>query len=304
MPEPLEIVDSHHHLMDMSLATYAWLVPGAMHRYGKVDPISGNYLPTDYRADIAPYRIVADVHVEAHRDHHFDPVEETRWLGGLHRTTGCPTVSVGSALLEAPDVADVLAGHAAFDFVRGVRSSPDTGGTFGPASPAHGASMDDPAWRKGFALLERHGFTCDLLVLYPVMDKLVRLARDFPKTSIILNHMAYPPSDLDVDKMAIWRKAIEAAADCPNVVMKVSGMCLGGQPWREANHLEPIRFVLEAMGVERCMFGSNFPVDRLAGSFSTIVEGMRNAVAPLGERALRQFFRDTAARVYRIALPG
>ena len=52
------------------------------------------------------------------------------------------------------------------------------------------------------------------------------------------------------------------------------------------------------------MFGSNFPVDRLAGSFGTIVEGMRSAVAPLGERALRQFFRDTAARVYRIPLPA
>ena len=75
-------------------------------------------------------------------------------------------------------------------------------------------------------------------------------------------------------------------------------------PWQAGPHLEPIRFLLKAFGVERCMFGSNFPVDRLAGSFGTIVEGMRSAVAPLGERALRQFFRDTAARVYRIPLPA
>ena len=303
MAEPLEIVDSHHHLMDMSLASYAWMAKGAMHRYGPVDPISRNYLPADYRADVAPYRIVADVHVEGHRDSHFDPVEETRWLDGLRRTTGIPTVCVAGALLESTDVGEVLAKHAAFEFVRGVRSSPDTGAAFGPASPAHGASMDDPAWRDGYALLERHGFVVDLLVLYPMMDKLVRLARDFPKTTVILNHMAYPPADLDAAKMAVWRRAIEAAAACPNVVMKVSGQSLGGVPWRAEPHIEPIRFLIQAFGVERCMFGSNFPVDRLAGSFSAIVEGMRSAVAPLGEKALRQFFRDTAARVYRIALP-
>ena len=303
MAEPFEIVDSHHHLMDMSLASYAWMAKGAMHRYGPVDPISRDYLPADYRADVAPYRIVADVHVEGHRDHHFDPVDETIWLDGLRQSTGCPTVCVAGAPLEEPDVGDVLARHAKFEFVRGIRSSPDTGSAFGPASSAKGTSMDDKAWRDGFAMLERHNLSCDLLVLYPVMDKLVRLAGDFPKTTIILNHMAYPPADLDVDKMAIWRRAIEAAADCPNVVMKVSGQSLGGVPWRAAPHAEPIRFLLKAFGAERCMFGSNFPVDRLAGSFGTIVEGMRSAVAPLGDRALRQFFRDTAARVYRIALP-
>jgi predicted TIM-barrel fold metal-dependent hydrolase len=299
-----EIVDSHHHLMDLGKASYTWMRPGAMHRYGRVDPISRNYLPRDYRADTALYRIVADVHVEGHRDHHYDPLDETKWLAELNRRTGCPTVCIGSAALEADNIAEVLSGHAAFAFVRGIRSSPDTGTLLGPNATGRSVSMDDPQWRRGFALLEQHGFVCDLLGLYPQMEKVVRLARDFPRTTIILNHMAYPPADLNTDGMAAWRKSMELVAPCTNVFMKVSGMCLGGPPWRAEHHRQPIRDVLGLFGAERCMFGSNFPVDRLVGSFATIVEGMRTAVSHLNAADQRKFFRDTAAQVYRIALPA
>lgn len=304
MADTLEIVDSHHHLMDLGLASYAWMKPGSQHRYGKVDPISRNYLSADYRSDTAPYHIVADVHVEGHRDHHHDPLDETRWLAELQRQSGCPTVCIGGASLEAPNIAAVLAGHAAYPFVRGIRSSPDTGTLLGPNATGKNVSMDDRAWRAGFALLEKHNFVCDLLGLFPQMEKVAHVARDFPRTTIILNHMAYPPADLNAEGMAQWRKAIEMIAPCTNVVMKVSGMCLGGPPWRAELHREPVRHVIATLGVERCMFGSNFPVDRLAGSFTTIVEGMRSAVSHLSASQQRQFFRDTAARVYRIDLPA
>jgi predicted TIM-barrel fold metal-dependent hydrolase len=299
MSEPVEIVDSHHHLMDFSEASYAWLKPGGMHRYGPNDPIARNYLPEDYRRDTAGYRVIADVHVEGHRDHHHHPVDETRWLARLNQGTGCPTVCVGAADLEAGDIAEVLAGHAAFPFARGIRSTPKQmiGGVM-----MGNATIDDERWRRGYAMLERHNFVCDLLVQYPDMDKAAQLARDFPRTTLILNHMAYPPADLNPREMAVWRKSLEAVAPLPNVVMKVSGMCLGGTPWRSEFHLQPIRDVLGIFGADRCMFGSNFPVDRLAGSFDTIVSGMRTAVSNLPEGAQRQFFRDTAARVYRIPL--
>ncbi|MBM3346423.1 MAG: thioesterase [Betaproteobacteria bacterium] len=302
MSTAFEIVDSHHHLMELGKSSYAWLRPGAMHRYGKVDPISRDYLPRDYRADTSLYRIVADVHVEGHRDHHHDPIDETRWLAELHRETGIPTVCIGSASLEADNVAEVLAGHAAYAFARGIRSSPEAQALLGPNATSRSVSMDDRNWRDGFAMLEKHGFVCDLLGLYPRMEKVVRLARDFPRTTIILNHMAYPPADLNAEGMAAWRKSMELVAPCGNVFMKVSGMCLGGPPWRAENHLQPIRDVLAILGPARCMFGSNFPVDRLAGSFATIVKGMRAAVSHLSEAEQRGFFRDNAARVYGIAL--
>jgi predicted TIM-barrel fold metal-dependent hydrolase len=241
------------------------------------------------------------VHVEGHRDHHHLPVDETRWLARVHRESGLPSVCVGAADLEKEDIAEVLAGHAAFDFARGIRSTPRQ--MFNGAMMGN-AAMDDPRWRRGYALLERHNFVCDLLVQYPDMAQAVQLASDFPRITLILNHMAYPPANLNAEGMAAWRKALETLAPLSNVVMKVSGMCLGGTPWRSEFHLQPIRDVIGILGAERCMFGSNFPVDRLAGSFDTIVSGMREAVSKLTDQAQRQFFRDTAARVYRIALPA
>lgn len=304
MNPTFDIVDSHHHLMDLTVADYTWMKKGAGHRYGPVDAISRDYLPADYRADTAGYRVVADVHVEGHRDHHHDPLDETRWLADLRQRTGVPTVAIGAATLESENIAEVLAGHAHFDFVRGVRSSPDTGTLLGASATTKSISMDDARWRDGFALLEKHGFVCDLLGLYPAADKIVRLARDFPRTTLILNHMAYPPADLNPDGMRTWRDAMEKIAACPNVVMKVSGMCLGGPPWRVEPHREPIRDVIRVFGVERCLFGSNFPVDRLVGSFANLVEGMRAAVSHLNESQQRAFFRDNAARVYRIPIAG
>lgn len=301
MSELYEIVDSHHHLFDFGEASYSWLKPGSMHRFGSIDPIARNYLPDDYRRDTAGYRVVADVHVEGHRDHGHHPVDETRWLARLRQDTGLPSVCVGAADLEKEDIAEVLADHAAFDFARGVRSTPRQ--MFNGAMMGN-AAMEDERWRRGYALLERHNFVCDLLVQYPDMAQAAQLARDFPRTTLILNHMAYPPVDLNAEDLAAWRTALEAVAPLANVVMKVSGMCLGGVPWRSEFHLQPILDVIGILGAERCMFGSNFPVDRLAGSFDTIVSGMRAAVSKLPDQAQRQFFRDTAARVYRIGLPA
>jgi predicted TIM-barrel fold metal-dependent hydrolase len=221
----------------------------------------------------------------------------------LHDQTGIPTVCVGAAALESEDIADVLAGHASFAFMRGIRSTPKLNQPIVGMAGSGGASMDDKRWRDGYAQLERHGFVCDLLVQYPQMEEAARVAREFPRTTMVVNHLAYPSPDLDPGRMATWRKALELIAREPNVVLKVSGQSLGGVPWRAENHIGPIRDAVSIMGAGRCMFGSNFPVDRLAGSFGIIVEGMRAAVSHLSDAEQRQFFRDNAARVYRIALP-
>ena len=79
-------------------------------------------------------------------------------------------------------------------------------------------------------------------------------------------------------------------------------MCLGGTPWRMQNHALAVRDAIRILGIERCMFGSNFPVDRLAGSFDTILSGLQAIVADLPAAQQRQLFCGTAGRVYRIPL--
>jgi predicted TIM-barrel fold metal-dependent hydrolase len=296
MLERMDIVDSHHHFFDFRSATYPWLAPGRRHRFGDVTPIARDYATVEYEADVAPHRIIADVHVEAHRASHHDPIEETRWLNELRRTTGRPSVCIAAAALDGEGVADRLAAQAQFDFVRGIRDWPDS-----PHRPMHeGRSrLDDPGWRSGFSRLADHDFLCEIITDYIRLEALARLAADFPATTIVVNHMAYPMADLDEGRMRDWEKAIERIAPHRNVVMKISGMCLGGPPWRLESHEDPIRHVIRTLGAERCMFGSNFPVDRLVGSFDRIASGVASIVDRLG--AVDAVFRDTATRLYRLA---
>src|SRR5437764_681752 len=102
------------------------------------------FLPDDFRRDAVGHRVVATVHMEAEREI-ADEVGETRWLAGLRKEHGLPTVAVGHARFEAPDVGEVLAGHAAFDFVRGIRQKPAAAARPDAARRGAPGSMDDPA---------------------------------------------------------------------------------------------------------------------------------------------------------------
>src|SRR5215470_723308 len=120
---PFAIIDPHQHFWDLKRNYYPWLcdaVPIAF-RYGDYSSLKRNYLPTDYRHDHGPYRVVKTVHVQANWDP-ADPVAETRWLETVAAEYGLPSACVGQALLDRDDVADVLAGHAQSSLVRGIRN--------------------------------------------------------------------------------------------------------------------------------------------------------------------------------------
>ena len=117
----------------------------------------------------------------------------------------------------------------------------------------------------------------------------MRLARDFPDTTIVLNHTGLP---LGEDARA-WRAAMAALAACPNLAVKISGM---GAPVREF-----VLAAIELFGVERCMFASNYPVDSLRASFATLYSGFEDITHGMPEADRRGLFHDNAVRVYRMA---
>jgi predicted TIM-barrel fold metal-dependent hydrolase len=159
--------------------------------------------------------------------------------------------------------------------------------------------MDDPKWRRGYALLERHGFSCDIQTPWWHMDALAELAADFPRTQIVVVHTGLP-SDRSAEGLAAWRGALENAAAQPNVAIKVSGLGEPGRPWSLRSNGPVIRDAIAIFGADRAMFASNYPVDSIVGSFQTIYDGFRAAVAdrPLAER--RALFHDNAIRIYRL----
>jgi predicted TIM-barrel fold metal-dependent hydrolase len=298
--DDLPIIDPHQHFWDLGRNYYPWLSdPKPIRfRYGDYSALKRNYLPPDYRRDAGALNIVKTVHVEA-LWHPSDPTGETRWLDELAVEYGLPSAVIGAAFFDRADIDEVLAKHARSRLVRGVRSFPASAETV--AQEARGAvgSMDDPKWRRGYALLEKHGFSFDLQTPWWHFEAAAELARDFPKTQIVVVHTGLP-ADRSAEGLAAWRAALETVAAERNVAIKISGLGRRGLPWTLTANGGIIRDAINIFGPERAMFASNYPVDSLAGSFQMIYGGFRAAVSNRLIEERRMLFHDNAARIYRL----
>jgi len=296
----LQIIDAHHHLWDLERNYYPWLTdkPKRSEILGEYLGIRRTYMPEDYRRDTSGFKIAKTVHVEAEHDRNHQ-VTETAWLHEMNANFGFPNAVVGHVWFTDPECEAKLAAHSAFPLFRGVRSKPitserpDTGlrGTLG--------TMDDPKWRTGYALLEKHNLSFDLRVPYWHLDEAAELAQDFPKTPIALNHTGYP-WDRSPEGLAGWRKSMEALARSPNVHVKVSELGLPDRPWTVESNRGVVLDAISIFGIERCMFGSNFPVAGLFAPYSTILRGMFDILKDRQEAELVAFFYANAKRFYRI----
>ena len=313
----LPIVDPHHHLWDHNGNTYY------------LDQLLGDLT--------SGHNIVATVFLQcfwAYRTSGPDgmrPVGETEFVAGVaaeaqRRKTHANICAgiVGFADLRLGDAVDeVLEAHtiAGAGRFRGIRhitarhprflASMSTPPTFG--------LMADPTFRKGFARLGARGLSYDAWLYHTQIDQLVDLARAFPDTPIVLNHVGGP---LGVgpyrgkrqEVFAAWHAAIKTLATCPNVHMKLGGlaMVVNGFDFHE-NVLPPssgemadawrpyMEALIEAFGASRCMFESNFPVDKAMCAYPTMWNAFKRIAAGASAAEKAALFHDTAARFYRIA---
>jgi predicted TIM-barrel fold metal-dependent hydrolase len=291
------VIDAHQHFWEPSIHDYPWLRPGARipFRYGDYESIKRRYLPPEYREDAQGQNVCASVYVEAEWNPS-DPVGETRYVSGLATQFGLPNAIVAQAWLDRPDAGDVLAGQAGFPLVRGVRHKPG-----GPDAPGQAGLtlMSDDQWRRGYALLETHSLSFDLQTPWWNLAEGVALARDFPATVILLNHTGLPSDRTDAGLNA-WHRAMASFAEQHNVRVKISGLGQPGRAWTTAENRWIVRETIATFGAERCMFGSNFPVDSLCASFATIFGGFRDIVEDLPLEDQKRLFYGTAREVYRI----
>jgi predicted TIM-barrel fold metal-dependent hydrolase len=296
----IPLIDAHQHFWDLEQNYLPWLSDerAVPFRYGDYGPIRRTYLPADYRRDAASFRVAKTVYVETEWDPS-DPVGETRWVQEINAATGFPHAIVAQAWLDREDVEDVLAAQCAFPLVRGIRQKPKAAAS--PENAVRGAlgSMDDPIWRAGFALLEKHRLSFDLQTPFWHLDAALDLARDFPATRIILNHAGLP-ADRSEEGLAAWRQAMAAFAEAGNVAVKISGLGQPGAAWTVHSNGQIMRDTIAMFGVDRCMFASNFPVDSLCADFKTIYCGFFEATRDLPEVDRAKLFHDNAARIYRL----
>jgi predicted TIM-barrel fold metal-dependent hydrolase len=294
------IVDAHQHFWDPIANDHPWLRPDVLiaFRYGDYSTIKRRYLPADYLADAVGHNISETVYVETEWNPG-TPIDETRYACGLAERYGLPSAIVAQAWLDREDVTMVVSGQATFPPVRSVRHKPG-----GPATPdALGGQrtlMSDETWRRGYALLEQHGLHFDLQTPWWNLDEAARLARDFPRTLVILNHAGLP-ADRSAQGLAGWHAAMARFAEEPNVRVKISGIGQRGRPWSVEDNRWIVEEIIAMFGAHRAMFASNFPVDGLCGSFDTIYSGFKRIAARYSQADQAQLFCETARNVYRTA---
>lgn len=301
--DDLPIIDAHHHFWDLSQKAHPWLVgaPLSAFRYGDYSGIRRDFLPDDYRRGAAGHNVVTTVTMEGEWNED-DLVAESRWMTQVAARHGLPAAHVSRTILHADGAAEELARHAAFPIVRGIRHKP----TAAP-SPDHvergvAGGMGDPKWRRGYAALARNGLHFELQAPWWHVGELLDLISAFPETPVVINH-AFLPVDRSADALVSWRAAVKRAASAPQVTMKISGIGIKGRPWTLEEQRPVIGDLIDAFGVERCMFASNFPVDSLVGSLDTIYAGFKAATADLPRADRIKLFHDNAVRIYRLEVP-
>lgn len=301
MPD-FPIVDPHMHLWDLERIRYPWLTPPLpVGITGDVSAIARTYRLDDYFRDVSAegtaLRVAKVVHVEAGAEPE-DSLAETCWLQSIADARGFPQALVVHVELQSPQAAAQLAEHAGYRNVRGVRQilnwHSDPAKSYTPRD-----LLQNAAWQRGFALLRRHGLSFDLQIYPAQMPDAARLASRHPDTPLVLNH-AGMPVDRDAAGLEAWRSGMKALAQQPNVTVKISGLAMLDWRWTPESIRPFVLETLELFGVDRCMFASNFPVDRLFGPFARSYAAYERLLAGCSAAELRKLFAANAERVYRI----
>lgn len=313
----LPIIDPHHHLWDRP----RW-----------------RYLLDELRADLAcGHRIVATVHLEAGAMHradgpaHLRPVGETTFVAGIaamsescqYGPTRVAAGIVGYADLRHDRAAETLEAHVAAGGgrFRGIRQTATWDAEFGamfPLSQAPEGLLDDAEFRRGFADLARLGLSFEAWGYTAQLPAVARLAAAFPDVPIIVNHLGgILGAEIFAPRLAAtraaWLRDIAALARLPNVAMKLGGLGM----WMTGTrfHMSPfpptspmlaeafrpwVEPAIEAFGPERCMFESNFPVDKGSFGYGVFWNACKRLTAGVSAEARAALFAGTAARVYRL----
>jgi predicted TIM-barrel fold metal-dependent hydrolase len=295
------VVDAHIHFWDQSIDGLRWafLDPTFDHpRLGRLKELAApRYAAAELRADIGAVDLDKFVHVQAAAASG-DPVVETAWLQTIAdgaRSRGekdWPTAIVGYCNLADPDtVTDVIERHRQHDRFRGIRDL------------ASGMRLRDPATIDGYRHAAATGATIEVMTSWDHYDAFAAVVDSAPPTQWVLGHSGLP-TERDDAYYAQWIEGLRGLARrVPGLVCKISALASGADPnWTVDSIRRWVLGCIEAFGTDRCMFASNWPVDKLFGRYPDLYAAYEAIVRAAGctEDEVDALFASNAERVYAI----
>lgn len=299
IPSPVRfpIVDAHHHIW--RLADLPWLNgPPVPRIFGDYSAIRRDYPIEEYLEDIASSQVVKSVYVQAN----WAPEraqDEVAWVQSVADNCGFPHAIVGYADLEQDGCARVLDEQMRFRNMRGIRQQLHWHVNTQYRFASRPDLMKSPKWQRGLREVADRKLLFELQVFATQMADAAEVAQDFPTVKFILTH-AGMLEDFSPENVELWQAGMRSLAACPNVYVKLSG--LGTFEHRcDVALWKPIcDQTIAEFGANRCMFGTNFPIEKLWTSYDNIVTVVRQCIADLAPADQRSILHDTAALVYRL----
>jgi predicted TIM-barrel fold metal-dependent hydrolase len=291
------IIDSHHHIWRFDKTP--WLNgPPVPRIFGAYEPLRRDYTIEEYLADARPSDVTQSVYVQVNVAPG-EEVEEVAWVQSVADRCGFPHAITAFADLAAADIGDVLDRELAAGNVRAIRQQLHWHEKPLYRFAARPDVMDDPAWRRGLKEVARRGLMFELQIFTSQMADATRLARSFPDLTFILMH-AGMLEDRSAEGWEAWRAGMHALAACPNVVTKLSGLgtfdrACSVERWRPV-----VAATVDLFGPLRCLFGSNFPIEKLWTTYGELVAVMHACLAGYTAGEREAILHDTAARLYRL----
>ena len=295
MTEP--IVDAHHHIW--RLAQTPWLQGPMLPRiFGAYEPLRRDYPIDEFMREAVPAGVVRSVFVQVNVAPGRE-VDEVAWVQSVADRNPLPTAITAFADLSAADVGEVLDRELAVGTTRAIRQQ-----LHWHEKPLYRFAerpdiINDPSWRRGLREVERRGLMFELQVFAGQMRDAVGLARDFPGLTFVLLH-AGMLEDRSEAGWARWRAGMTALAACPNVMVKISGLGTFERACSEASWRPVVEETVDIFGPSRCLFGSNFPIEKLWTTYDRLVATVRGCLSRYAPHERRTVMHDTAVRLYRL----
>jgi L-fuconolactonase len=271
-------IDAHQHFWRYDPARDSWIT-------GEMAVLRKNYLPEDLLPELESHQMDGSIAVQASQSD-----EETCFLLELAQRYPCIAGVVGWINLSAANLADRLESYSRFEKLRGFRHIVQ--------SEADDRFLLREEIICGIRVLGQFGFTYDLLIYPRQLPAALELTQRLPDQRFVIDHIAKPP--IQAGQMEPWTKYIREIAANPSVYCKVSGLVTEAdwRAWKTGDFLPYLNVVWETFGPDRLLFGSDWPVCLLAGTYSQVMQLVAEYVSGWPARDQEAFFGGNASRFY------
>jgi predicted TIM-barrel fold metal-dependent hydrolase len=296
-PRPVRIVDAHHHIWRQ--ADLAWLQGPMQPRiFGPYEAIRRDYPIEEYLADVGSCGVEKSVYVQTNWPPDGE-LEEAAWVQQVSDRHGFPHAFVGYADLQSDELDATLDAMLRHRGLRGIRQQLHWHDNPTYRFAENPALANDAGWRRGLRAVADRGLLFELQVFTSQMADAARLAGGFGDLTFVLLH-AGMLEDRSERGWAAWRDGMRRLADCPNVVVKLSGLGTFLHRCDAAAWSPVIRETVAMFGPDRCLFGSNFPIEKLWTGYGPIVDAVARALDGCTAGQRDAIFYANAVRIYRL----